>query len=77
MIQREPGSVATLTAMMFSVGYLLASLGPWVAGVLHDSTGGWTATLLFMLAVTLSQALPGVPATRDRALHQNLGSEHV
>ena len=38
----EPGSVATLTAMTLSVGYLVAALGPWVAGVLHDATGGWT-----------------------------------
>jgi len=72
-----PGPVATLTAMMFSVGYLLASLGPWLAGVLHDSTDGWTATLVFLLAVTLSQVLPGLPASRDRALRQTVGSEHV
>jgi CP family cyanate transporter-like MFS transporter len=72
-----PGSVATLTAMMFSIGYLLASLGPWLGGVLHDSTGGWTATLVFMLAVTLSQLAPGLPATRDRELRRTVSSEHV
>ena len=64
----EPGSVATLTAMMLSVGYLGASLGPWLAGVLHDATGGWDATLVLLLAVTLLQILPGLPAARDRQL---------
>ncbi len=64
----EPGSVATLTAMTLSIGYLGAALGPWVAGVLHDATDGWNATLAFLLAVTALQAVPGLPAARDRRL---------
>ena len=64
----EPGTVATLTAMTLSVGYLGAALGPWVAGVLHDATGGWRATLVFLLAVTVLQFVPGLPASRDRRL---------
>jgi CP family cyanate transporter-like MFS transporter len=65
-----PGSVATLTAMALSVGYLTAALGPWLAGVLHDITGGWSATLAFLLAVTVAQLVPGLPAARDRQLRQ-------
>ena len=64
----EPGTVATLTAMTLTVGYLTAAAGPWIAGVLHDLSGGWAATLGFMLVVTLAQAVPGVPATRDRRI---------
>ena len=64
----EPGPVATLTAMTLSVGYLGAALGPWLAGVLHDATGGWRATLVFLLAVTVLQFVPGLPASRDRRL---------
>ena len=64
----EPGSVATLTAMMLSIGYLGAALGPWLAGALHDATGGWRATLAFLLAVTVLQFVPGLPASRDRRL---------
>jgi hypothetical protein len=30
-----------------------------------------------MLAVTLSQLGPGLPATRDRELRQTVSSEHV
>jgi MFS transporter, CP family, cyanate transporter len=54
--------------MTLSIGYLTAAIGPWLAGVLHDATGGWSATLAFLLAVTLLQAVPGVAACRDRAL---------
>ena len=64
----EPSSVATLTAMMLSIGYLGAALGPWLAGALHDATGGWRATLAFLLAVTVLQFVPGLPASRDRRL---------
>ena len=64
----DPATVASLTAMTLSVGYLAAALGPWVAGVLHDLSGGWTATLAFILAISLAQLLPGVPAARDRTV---------
>ena len=45
--------------MTLSIGYLGAALGPWLAGVLHDATGGWSATLAFLLAVTCSSSCPG------------------
>jgi MFS transporter, CP family, cyanate transporter len=64
----ESAAVSSLTAMTLSIGYLTAAIGPWLAGVLHDATGGWGATLAFLLAVTLLQAVPGVGACRDRAL---------
>jgi MFS transporter, CP family, cyanate transporter len=64
----EPSAVASLTAMAFSVGYLTAAFGPWLAGVLHDATGGWDAPLAFLLAVTALQFVPGLPASRDRTL---------
>ena len=64
----RPAAVASLTAMTLSVGYLTAALGPWIAGVLHDATDGWDATLAFLLGVTALQFLPGLPASRDRTL---------
>ena len=73
----EPGSVATLTAMTLSIGYLGAALGPWLAGVLHDATGGWRATLVFLLAVTVLQFVPGLPASRDRRLRARARPAHL
>jgi CP family cyanate transporter-like MFS transporter len=64
----EPAAVASLTAMTLSVGYLTAALGPGIAGALHDATDGWSATLLFLLAVTVAQIVPGLGASRDRTL---------
>jgi CP family cyanate transporter-like MFS transporter len=62
----EPAAVASLAAMTLSVGYLLAAVGPWIAGALHDATGGWDAPLVFLLAVTLLALVPGLLATRGR-----------
>jgi len=63
-----PGAVASLTAMTLSIGYLGASVGPWIAGVLHDVTAGWELTLGFLLAVSLLQIVPGLPASRAGTL---------
>jgi CP family cyanate transporter-like MFS transporter len=68
----DPPAVASLTAMMFSIGYLTAAAGPWIAGALHDATGGWDTPLVFLLAVTLLQAVPGVVGARDRRVRQTI-----
>jgi CP family cyanate transporter-like MFS transporter len=62
------GAVASLTAMTLCLGYLMASTGPWILGAVHDIVGGWTAPLVVLLAITLLELLPGLPAARDRVL---------
>jgi CP family cyanate transporter-like MFS transporter len=57
-------AVATLTAMSLSVGYLIAATGPWLAGLAHDLSGGWDATLALLIAITLTQLPVGFRATR-------------
>ncbi|MGH3001985.1 MAG: MFS transporter [Gaiellaceae bacterium] len=57
--------VAALTAMALSVGYLLASVGPFALGVAHDATGAWRAPLMLMMGMTAAE-LVGIPATRHR-----------
>jgi CP family cyanate transporter-like MFS transporter len=58
-------AVASLTAMTLAVGYALAAFGPFIAGVLHDVTGSWTASVLFMLVVTVLEIPSGWRATRE------------
>jgi MFS transporter, CP family, cyanate transporter len=56
--------VASLTAMSLFVGYLVAASGPWLLGVVHDLAGNWDVPLAVLLAITLLELLPGIPATR-------------
>jgi CP family cyanate transporter-like MFS transporter len=64
----SPALVASLTAMTLSVGYLTAATGPWLLGAAHDLTSGWGGAIAVLLALTLAQLLPGLPATRPRRL---------
>ncbi|MCH6469732.1 CynX/NimT family MFS transporter [Sinomonas terrae] len=55
------------------VGYLLACVGPLLAGLLHDATGGWTATFAF-LGVTLAVlAVAGWVVCRPRYIDDDPG----
>ena len=59
-------TVASLTAMALCVGYLVAATGPWLLGAVHDASGDWTVPLVVLIAITLAELVPGVPA-RPRA----------
>ncbi|BBA97583.1 putative transmembrane transport protein [Actinacidiphila reveromycinica] len=61
-----PGEVAALAGMAQSVGYLVAAAGPLLLGILHDATGGWTASLLLLVALNAAMAGFGYGAGRDR-----------
>jgi CP family cyanate transporter-like MFS transporter len=63
---RTPHGVAALTAMMLSVGFLMASAGPWILGVAHDLTGGWTVPLIVLAAAALLELVPGAAASRPQ-----------
>lgn len=57
---------AALTGMTLCVGYLIASTGPWLLGAVHDIAGNWDVPLVVLLAITLAELLPGIPASRNR-----------
>lgn len=57
-----------LSGMAQSIGYLIASMGPFLFGLLHTATGSWTASLLVLIAVLFTQAIVGVFAGRPRTI---------
>jgi CP family cyanate transporter-like MFS transporter len=63
-----PATVASLTAMALCLGYLVASAGPWILGVAHDVSGGWTLPLVALAVITVTQLVPGLHACADRTL---------
>lgn len=49
----SPQSTVALSGFVQTVGYILGAVGPFVVGLLHDATGGWTVPLVFLLAVVV------------------------
>jgi CP family cyanate transporter-like MFS transporter len=60
----DVASVASLTAMTFCVGYLLAAVGPWLLGAVRDLSGGWSVPLAVLAAITAGELALGLPAAR-------------
>ena len=55
-----------LSTMTQSVGYLIAALGPLCFGLLHGITGGWTVSLLVLLAILVAEVIIGFFVGRAR-----------
>jgi CP family cyanate transporter-like MFS transporter len=60
----DPAMARRLSGMSQLVGYTLGAAGPVVVGTLNQATGGWTAPLALLLAVTACMGIAGVVAGR-------------
>jgi CP family cyanate transporter-like MFS transporter len=63
---RDSHQAAQLSTMAQSIGYLLASSGPFIVGALHGATGGWTLPMLVLLASLVPLTACGLIASQDR-----------
>lgn len=65
---RTGEDTARLSGMAQGFGYLLAALGPFLFGLLHDLTGGWTVPWTMTLIVFAAQMIFGFLAGRNRQI---------
>jgi MFS transporter, CP family, cyanate transporter len=72
MMARAPDArVATsLSAFSQSVGYLVASVGPLMVGLLHSATGSWNIPVALLLVLCAAELATGVLAGRPLVLPQ-------
>ncbi len=63
---RTGAETARLSGMAQGFGYLLAAVGPFVFGLLHDATGSWTVSLIVLLVVMVTQMIFGALSGRRR-----------
>ena len=63
-----PETAAALSGMAQSVGYLVAAVGPFAFGAIHDLSGGWTLPLLSLAVVLVAKVTAGLPAARNEQL---------
>jgi len=60
----DPHIATQLSGMVQGVGYLIASCGPLLAGLLHHWTGGWNAVAALSIAIGIGLAASGLGAGR-------------
>jgi CP family cyanate transporter-like MFS transporter len=64
---RSKNSSLALSAVVQSVGYVIAGFGVLACGWLHTRTGTWQTPLLLVLAILLGQVLSGHATVADPA----------
>jgi len=66
MRTRDGDDAAALSGMAQSLGYLFAASGPFVVGLLHDATDGWTVPVILFIVVWVLIGVTGMFAGRPR-----------
>ena len=69
-----PEGTAALSGFTQSTGYLLAAVGPFAVGLLHDASGGWTVPLLALTVLVVPMVALGTYVARPAAVEQQLKS---
>jgi MFS transporter, CP family, cyanate transporter len=64
----DPVTAASLSAFAQSIGYLLASTGPLLLGLLHSATGGWTVPVWVLLGIGVLELASGWLAGRAQTV---------
>jgi CP family cyanate transporter-like MFS transporter len=63
---RTAEDTAQLSGMAQGFGYLIAGAGPFLFGLLHDVSNGWTIAWVMFLVVYVVQIVAGAAAGRNR-----------
>jgi CP family cyanate transporter-like MFS transporter len=71
----DSAAAGRVAGMALSSGYLLAAAGVLAVGWLHDLTGDWDASLVFLIVAGLASWLPGLRAARAVTVGEQPGGE--
>jgi CP family cyanate transporter-like MFS transporter len=69
-----PEGTAALSSFTQSVGYLLAAVGPFGVGVLHDLSGGWTVPLVVLAVLVVPMLVLGTYVARVNYVEDQLAA---
>jgi CP family cyanate transporter-like MFS transporter len=69
---RTSAGTAALSGFAQSVGYLIAFIGPFGVGVLHDATGGWSVPVLALLVLCIPQYVAGLLVCKPQYLEDEI-----
>lgn len=74
---RTPTGTVALSAFAQSVGYLMASAGPIVFGLVHDWTGAWTWSLILLVVLLMVHLGTGIAVSKRRYVEDELTPSKV
>jgi CP family cyanate transporter-like MFS transporter len=69
---RTAEGTAALSAFTQATGYLIAGVGPFGIGVLHDASGGWTVPVVVLAVLTVPQLAVGLRLARPAYVEDQL-----
>jgi CP family cyanate transporter-like MFS transporter len=69
----DPERAAELSGMAQAIGYMLAAVGPFAIGALHDATDGWDVPLAALVVTTAPLLAAGIAAGRPRTVRRRAG----
>ena len=69
---RTAGATAALSGWTQSTGYLMAALGPFGVGLLHEATGAWTVPLLVLTGLSVPLFAVGLYVGKPAHLEDQL-----
>ena len=61
---RHPSVTAQLSGFVQPVGYALAAIGPFVVGLIHQATGGWSLVIVLLGLTSVPLTLAGLRVAR-------------
>ncbi len=64
------GSIA-LSGFGQSVGYLIAAIGPFLIGYLHDATGSWISGIIALIIMSILFFIFGYPASKQNVIEDS------
>lgn len=70
----DPQVTARLSGFVQPVGYLLAAIGPFGVGLIHDLTGDWTLVLILLMASGVVLTMAGLRVARPAWVDDELGA---
>ena len=55
---------AQLSGFVQPIGYALAAIGPFVVGLIHEATGGWSLVIVLLMLTSVPLTLAGLRVAR-------------
>ncbi len=74
---RTAEGTAGLSGFTQSVGYIIASIGPFGVGFLYEVTNGWTVPLVVLLALAIPLLLCGLAVSKPAYIEDQLTSRPI